>query len=84
MVFAAAQGDGRAAGSGDVLGAVGEQAEVPHVVAVGPQPTHHLLEVAGIDQRHRHDRGPVPLARDQVQHLIYALPPGREVLEIRP
>jgi hypothetical protein len=63
---------------------IGQQGEVPDVMAGVGQPPDDLGEVRGLDQRHRHDDRATGGPQEQVQRFVYALPPGREVLEVRP
>jgi hypothetical protein len=55
---------------------------VPDLVTAFPQPADDLGEVGRLDDRHRRDhRAGVPV-KDQVQHFVHALPPGRQILEV--
>src|SRR5260221_321578 len=64
-------------------GALGQQREVAHVVSVVAKPPDDLGEVAMVDQGHRDDDGALVVARDQIQDLVHAGPPGLQVLKVR-
>ncbi|GGQ01236.1 hypothetical protein GCM10010233_16620 [Streptomyces pseudogriseolus] len=61
---------------------LGEQREVPYVVAQFAQPSHRLGEVAGVGDGHRRDHHALAPGQGEVEDLHDALPPGLQVLEV--
>lgn len=61
---------------------LGEQCEVPYVVAQFAQPAHRLGEVAGVDDGHRRDHHALAPGQGEVEDLHDALPPRLQVLEV--
>src|SRR5262249_10684115 len=62
--------------------ALGEESEVPYVVAQFGQTAQGLTEAVPVGDGHGDDDHALTLAQRQVEDLDHALPPGRQVLEV--
>ena len=65
-------------------GSLGKQCEMSHVVSVVAESPDNLREVKRIDQSHGDDGRPLVFACHQIQDLMDARSPGRQILEIHP